>query len=462
MALVPVTGFWSKERSITTATLATEIAGSGPHPRRVLVEAADLPAVARLLGVEPGANVEPLGPGAIRTAIARDPRALGLIRAADVTPGLRALAVDGAALFGAARRTGLAGWPLLVPARPDPGRPPFDPGAAWTLAAGGDVMLDREVYRLAVLAGRGADYPWDGGTAKITGRTCCGWGRNTLVTGRRTGHAGAVRELLRAVDLSLVNLEGPAPDDFTYHPHGYVFTMDPALLAGLDRAGIDVVSLGDNHISNAGASGVADTIRSLERLGIAHAGAGRDLAAARRPALLTAGGLQVAVLAADGIAPASRATSSRAGAAPLRPASLRADIRAARRAGADLVIVVPHWGREYTDTVTIRQRRLARAMIAAGADVVLGGHSHWAGPLELIDGRLVVYSMGDLVFDLQHDARTQQGLIVELTFVGRRLAQVDLHPTLILEASQPNLLSRGGGGERLLRSIRAASARLDR
>ena len=141
---------------------------------------------------------------------------------------------------------------------------------------------------------------------------------------------------------------------------------------------------------------------------------------------------------------------------------MRVDIRRARRAGADVVIVVPHWGREYTDTVTAEQRRLARGLVAAGADAVLGSHSHWAGPLELVRARLVVYSLGDLVFDLQHDARTQQGVVAELTFVGRRLAQVELHPTLILDASQPNLLSPGGGGRALLREIEVASRRLTR
>jgi poly-gamma-glutamate synthesis protein (capsule biosynthesis protein) len=236
--------------------------------------------------------------------------------------------------------------------------------------------------------------------------------------------------------------------------------MDPALLVGLDRAGIDVVSLANNHIRNAGTAGVVETIRHLDRLGIAHAGAGRDVGAARDPAWLAAGGLRIAVLAANGVSPGLNATSTSAGAAPLALTALRRDIRAARRAGADVVIVAPHWGREYTDAVTPVQRTLARALVAAGADLVLGGHSHWAGPLELVDGHLVVYSLGDLVFDLSHDARTLQGLVVELTFVGRRLAQVELHPTLLLDGSQPNLLEPARGGNALLEEIRAASRRL--
>jgi poly-gamma-glutamate synthesis protein (capsule biosynthesis protein) len=458
--LVPVTGFWSTERTITRRALAAAFAGRGARPRQVFVASADLSPLAAVLDVPAGPAVRALTPEKIKAALGTNPGALGFLRPEDVTPDVRALAVDGAALFGAGRERDLAAWPLLIEAEPGAAASIFDPAAAWTLAAGGDVMLDREVYRLSVLRGKGADYPWDGGTAAITARLCCGAPGFPIVSGRRTGHPGAVRTLLRGADVALVNLEGPAPDDHRYHPDGYVFTMDPALLVGLDRAGIDVVSLANNHILNAGAVGVTQTIRHLDAIGIAHAGAGRNVAAARRPAWLTAAGQRVAVLGYNGVAPRRNATSTTAGAAPLEIAPIRADIRAARRAGADVVIVVPHWGREYTDVVTAGQRRLAAALVDAGADVVLGSHSHWAGPLATIDGRLVIYSLGDLVFDLQHDARTQQGLIAELTFVGRRLAQVELHATLILDASQPNLLDRAAGGDALLRAIRSASQRL--
>ena len=94
---------------------------------------------------------------------------------------------------------------------------------------------------------------------------------------------------VRPADVALVNLEGPAPDDFRYHPTGFVFTFDPALLTGLRDAGIDVVSLANNHIRNAGASGIRDTIRHLDALGILHAGAGQDSTEAHRPAWLSAG-----------------------------------------------------------------------------------------------------------------------------------------------------------------------------
>ena len=456
--LVPATGFWSTERTISRRALAAAIAGRGAHPRQVFISAADLAPLVAALGVVAGPNVRALSPARVRAALEKEPSALGILRAEDVTLDVRALAIDGVALFGEKRGRNLASWPLLIAEPAGAAASAFDPTTLWTLAAGGDVMLDREVYRIAVLQGRGADYPWAGGTARISGRVCCGAPGRTLVVGRRTGNAGAVRALLRDADVALVNLEGPAPDDHRYHPGGYVFTMDPQLLVGLQSAGIDVVSLANNHIRNAGADGVAGTIRNLDALPIGHAGAGGNATAARRPAWLAAAGQHIAVLAYNGIDQSRNATRTTAGAAPLVLATVRADIRAARRAGADIVIVVPHWGREYTDMVTADQRRIAVALVASGADVVLGSHSHWAGPLELVDGRLVVYSLGDLVFDLRHDARTQQGVIAELTFVGTRLAQVDLHPTLIVDRSQPNLLEPAGGGDALLRAIAAGSA----
>jgi poly-gamma-glutamate capsule biosynthesis protein CapA/YwtB (metallophosphatase superfamily) len=458
--LVPVTGSWSTERSITRAALVAAITGQGPHPREVLVSAEDLAPLVAALGVKAAPNVRALSAGDIRARIAKSPTALGIVRAEDVSPAVRVLAVGGAALFGETRVRSVAAWPLLIPEPHDARPSTFAPASLWTMVAGGDVMLDRYVYKRTVIDRLGAGYPWNGGTARITSTYCCGWPGLRIVRGTRVGSAGAVRNLLRRADVALVNLEGPAPDTHRWHPHGLVFTMDPALLTGLRGAGIDVVSLANNHIRNGGSRGVLDTIRNLDELGIRHAGAGRNSIAARRPAWLSAAGLRIAVLAYNGVGSAPNATSTTAGAAALSLAAIRADIRAARAAGADVVVVVPHWGVEYTDRITQQQAALGPALLRAGADLVLGGHSHWAGPIRVTSGRLVVYSMGNLVFDLMHDARTQQGMLVELTFAGRKLAQVTLHPTVIVDAVQPNLLTASGGGNVLLRAIQASSARL--
>jgi poly-gamma-glutamate synthesis protein (capsule biosynthesis protein) len=267
-----------------------------------------------------------------------------------------------------------------------------------------------------------------------------------------------VAALFRDADLALVNHEGPAPDRFSYHATGLVFTFDPRLEAGLRDAGVDAVSLANNHIRNAGSGGVLQTIRAVRAAGVVPVGAGRNAGAARKPAWFTVDDVRVAILAYDDVdLPAAGATRTRAGAARLNLTLCRRDIAAARAGGAEVVIVLPHWGREYTSQPTARQRHQAAALIRAGADVVLGSHSHWAGALEAIGDGVVAYSLGDFIFDLPRSEQTDEGLVVELTFVGRRLAQVDLHPTIELDRSQPNLLDPAGDGRVVLERVRRAS-----
>ena len=454
--LVPVTGFWSSERTTSRTLIASALSGGQRH---VYVSAADLPSLAASLGVTPGPNVSARTPAGVLAAIVASPTSLGIVRPEDVGPSVHALAVSGVALFGDGRVRDLAAWPLTVAEPPDAAPSTFSLATTWTLVAGGDVMLDRYVYKRTVIDGLGAAYPWNGGNAKITSTFCCGYPGFRIAKTATARAAGSLRAYLRRADLAIVNLEGPAPTNYRYHPSGFVFSMAPRLLPGLAGAGIDMVSLANNHIRNWGGSGITSTIANLNALGIKHAGAGSNSAAARKPAWLTAGGLRVAILAYNGIGGAPSATATSAGAAALSLSAATADIKAARAAGADVVIVFPHWGVEYTDSLNRQQASLGPALLKAGADAVLGGHSHWAGPIRVIGGKVVVYSMGDFVFDLVHDTRTQEGILVELTFSGRHLAQVVLRPTLIVGTVQPGFLLPAYGGTKLLAAIRAASVK---
>jgi len=447
IALVPVVGFWSATTGISHAELDAALIGKSSAYRRVLAA-----------GTLPGAT--PSTPDAIRAAVNADARTLGLLPAGEVTPDVRALAVDGVDLFGNDRLRDLADWPLLIPAAPGVDPPSFDPATTWTLVAGGDVMLDRSIYRRTVREGKGADYPWDGGFAEITGRRCCSAAGYRLPIVRRTGHAGAVRALFRDADLALVNLEGPAVEAFRWHPHGLTFTFDPALLSGLSEAGIDVVTIGNNHIGNAGPGGVIETIGHLDKLGVAHVGAGRDRATARAPAWFDVAGQRVALFGYDAVRPADNATARRAGSAGLVSAHYRADVAAARDSGADVVVVLPHWGVEYRAASTAKQRTHARALVEAGTTLVLGSHSHWAGAMELVEGRPVLYSLGNLIFDLTRSEETVEGLIVEITFLGARPTQIRLHPTVMVDLVQPNLLEAAGDGAAVIKRMRKASEAL--
>lgn len=447
IALVPVVGFWSPTAGISRAELDAALMGRSGAYRRVLVA-----------GTLTGAT--PSTPDAIRAAVNADARTLGLLPAGEVTPDVRALTVDGFDLFGNGRLRDVALWPLLMPATPGVDPPSFYPATTWTLVAGGDVMLDRSIYRRTVRQGKGADYPWDGGFAEITGRRCCSAAGYRLPVVRRTGHAGAVRALFRHADLALVNLEGPAVRAFRWHPHGLVFTFDPELLSGLSEAGIDVVTIGNNHIGDAGRSGVIETIRHLDELGLAHVGAGRDGATARAPAWFDIAGQRVALFGYDAVRPADNATARRAGSAGLVSAHYRADVAAARDAGADVVVVLPHWGVEYKAAPTAKQRAHANALAGAGATLILGSHSHWAGAIEYVDGSPVLYSLGNLIFDLTRSEETVEGIVVEITFVGARPTQVRLHPTVMVDLVQPNLLDAAGDGAVVIKRMRDASGAL--
>ena len=383
---------------------------------------------------------------------------LAFLRAEDVTPAVRAIAWGGASMFGVDRVKSAADWPLRasLPA-PSAGASAYDPQAAWTLVAGGDIMLDRGVYQAIEIEGKGVDFPWGGGTAEITSRYCCssfGW---ELPRTARTGNEGAVRALIEGADIAIANFENPAPNDFVFHTSGTSFSADPSLIDGLVDAGIDYVSLANNHIRDAGARGILETIENLEQRGLRYSGAGEDLAAARTPAVLDAGGVQVAILGYDAIAAEYAAADDRVGNAPMSADACETDVRAARDAGADVIIIFPHWGVEYRATPSEGQQAVGRACLDAGADMVIGNHAHWAAAMEVYDGKPIWYALGNLVFDQTWSEPTMEGLTLEMTFSGGDLRQVRMRPHIILDKAQPNFLDPADDGRVVLRQVFDAS-----
>ena len=274
---------------------------------------------------------------------------------------------------------------------------------------------------------------------------------------KRTGNAGAMRALVSGADIAIANFENPAPNVFRYHTSGTVFSADPKLIKGLADAGIDWVGIANNHIRDAGGNGILQTIANLKKYGIVSSGAGKNLAAARTPAILEAGGVKVAFLAYDTIAKGYGASATRAGSAQMSAAALKADVAAARKAGAQVVIVFPHWGTEYDPTPFAGQQKLARAAIDAGADLVIGNHAHWAGAMEVYEGRPIWYALGNFVFDQTWSEPTMEGLTLELTFHGPTLVQARMRPHLILDKAQPNFLDPAGDGRVVMGQVFDAS-----
>ncbi len=422
VAIVPVVDFRSTETAVKAADVSAALAGSGRYSALELV-ASDADGILAALGAQrpTGATLVTAKDAAtLAKDLAKHRDRLGFLRATQVGPSVRALAWGAKSLFGVDRVTKAADWKLNAELATVPGESTFDPAKTWTIVAGGDIMLDRGVAKVVKIQGKGVDFPFNGGTATITGRTCCSALDNPVPVTRRTGGAGAVRRLLVSADLAVANFENPAPNAYRYHTQGTVFSADPKLIAGLARAGIDIVSLGNNHIRDAGAQGILDTVKNLKKYGIATTGAGANLAAARKPAVATINGTKVAILGYDTIAKYYAAGPSKAGSAQLSPSVVKADIKKARAAGADVVIVYPHWGTEYTPKPFAAQQKLARTIIDAGADMVIGNHAHWVGAMEVYKGRPIWYALGNFVFDQDWSEPTMEGITLELTFAGVR------------------------------------------
>ena len=251
---------------------------------------------------------------------------------------------------------------------------------------------------------------------------------------QRPPRPSAAVEWLQAADLACANLEVPLSHGGHPADKPIAFRADPALAPALAAMGLDVVSFANNHALDYGIPALLDTLEAVERAGVAVVGAGRDLAEACRPAILTVEGARVAFLAFASTLPVgSAATPERPGVAPVRvTVSLLADapvleeqpgtspyVRtealpqdvaaaqeavAAARARADVVVVAVHWGvppgwaAPFQGILADYQRPLGHALVEAGADLVLGHHPHTLHGLERYREAVICYSLGHFIF----------------------------------------------------------------
>ena len=465
VAVVPVVSFRSPLTSVKPIDVRAIVAGGRAFDHIVLVEAdADAVLAALKLPRDALGNrlVTVATPAALSKRVANKRRDIGFLRAGDVGPSVRALGWGQKTLFGEDRVATLADWPLqaTLPIESDKA-PAYDPARAWTMVAGGDILLDRGVKLAIDGHAAGTDFPFNGGTAEITGtcKNCSPLGWDTPYT-KRTGNAGTFRDLTKGADVAIANFENPAPNTWRFHPSGTVFSANPANIAAVRDAGFDWVSIANNHIGDAGDNGILQTMKNLDKDGIKHAGAGKNLQAAHKASLLKVGDVTVGLLGYDTIAPSYWAAADSPGSAHMTVAALKKDIAAAHAAGADVVVVMPHWGVEYTTGPTALQQKLGRAAIDAGADMVIGNHPHWVGAMEVYKGKPIWYALGNLVFDQTWSIPTLEGITLELTFDGKHLVQAKIRPHLILDRAQPNFMDPAGDGKAVLNQLYKASASL--
>ena len=195
----------------------------------------------------------------------------------------------------------------------------------------------------------------------------------------------------------------------------FSFRAEPRVLPLL-KGRFDALAVANNHSGDYGMAAFLETLGHLDATGITHLGGGRNLAAAHAPLWIERQGLRIAVLNYNEFKPRSfEAGAKRPGIAWSEDSQVISDIRAARAAGADLVIPFMHWGWENETKADERQRQLARMMIDAGAELVVGGHAHVTQGVEYYRGKLIVYSLGNFVFDGFEEPAARRGWLLRLT-----------------------------------------------
>ena len=272
-----------------------------------------------------------------------------------------------------------------------------EPDRAWTLLAGGDVLMTRtEPAGLDPFA--------------------------------------SLDPNLGSSDFSLVNVEMAISDRGSPHWKRFVFRAPPSASERIAAGGVSVANLANNHANDYGSDALSDTIELLEAAGVATIGAGRNADEAYQYLLLsTDNGVRVAFVGASMIVPsgftASAATPGIASAHPPARARVLDTVRAAA-AKADAVVVAVHWGIERDTCPSSDQRLLAQQLLDAGADAIIGHHPHVLQPVEFTGGKLVAYSLGNFIWHVRSGVLGETG-VLQIDFDGAEIVAWEFHPHLL-------------------------------
>jgi poly-gamma-glutamate capsule biosynthesis protein CapA/YwtB (metallophosphatase superfamily) len=280
-------------------------------------------------------------------------------------------------------------------------------------------------------------------------------------------HGGAsvfakVTPYFEKAQLAFVNLEGPISNVGARQAgKEYTFRARTALADGLVSAGIDVVSMANNHVLDYGQAALKDCLLRLNRAGVAHAGAGLNSTSAAAPAMLVTRAGSVSVLAYTSIIPGGfAATSSHGGVNPVTEdhARIVKAIKAAAKK-TDFVVVSVHWGTEYKSQANSEQRALAHQMIDAGADLIIGHHPHVIQGLEVYHDKLIAYSLGDFVFD--HWSRaTGEAFILQVSLRDEGPPAVNIVPVYVGDSTGVPAAVTGDEADAILGRLVKLSANL--
>lgn len=265
---------------------------------------------------------------------------------------------------------------------------------------------------------------------------------------------GPISAALSAADLAVANLETAVTDGGTPAPKEFTFRAPPTAFDAVRAAGIDVVTMANNHGMDYGLTGLQDSLRHARAAHFPVIGIGEDDTSAFAPYTTTAKGQRIAVIGAtqvldNELIPGWTAGPDKPGLASAKEVDkLVAAVRSAR-ARADTVVVFLHWGVEQQQCPSDAQRSLVPRLSAAGADVVVGSHAHvllgagWNG-----DGVYVDYGLGNFVFYSSGTGPNTESGVLKLTVAGRAVTAATWVPARIVGGA-PRPLSGAAGSQAL-------------
>lgn len=252
-------------------------------------------------------------------------------------------------------------------------------------------------------------------------------------------------ETLKEADITFINLETPLIKNCPVTQEGMNFCGDAKNIEGLVYAGVDVVTLANNHAGNKGKAGVEETVKGLEKVGIQTTGANNG------PAIVEVRGIKFGFLGYNDIEKTPVVTSAEKEVMTKEIGDLRKKV--------DVVVVQFHWGSEYLTEVEDRQKELGYLAVDLGADLVIGNHPHWIKPVEKYKGKFITYAHGNFVFDQEWSQKTKEGVVGRYVFIGKNLFDVEYLPVEIKDYGQPYFLE-GERKQKILDEMYEASKKL--
>lgn len=230
-----------------------------------------------------------------------------------------------------------------------------------------------------------------------------------------------VADLLRSADIVIGNLETPVIENCPIRDSGMIFCADPKMLSGLKFAGINIVNIANNHMKNYGQGGLVQTQNYLTTEKFDYVGLDNLV-------IKDIEGIKFGFLGFDFVSQ--------------KPKEFDYLLINNSKKQVDVLIVMVHWGNEYTSTPTLSQKEIAAELIKAGADVISGSHPHWIQDVDTIDGKPIFYSLGNFVFDQPWSEETKKGLAIRLTYQKNTLVKIEKMPIYMGGFAQPEWVLR--------------------